>query len=68
MSGCRSCKNCASDPKQNVWNEGVDLVAGDWRGSYEIERYLDPAASAPAAGNPLGPYKFRILSARQFAP
>jgi len=56
------------DPNQNVWNEGVDLVQGDWRGSYEIERYLDPAATAPVAGSPLGPYKFRIVSSRQFAP
>jgi uncharacterized protein (TIGR02600 family) len=56
------------DPNQNVWNEGVDLVQGDWRGSYEIERYLDPAATAPVAGSPLGPYKFRIVSARRFAP
>ncbi len=56
------------DPHQNVWNEGVDLVLGDWRGSYEIERYLDPAAAAPAAGQPLGPYKFRIVSSRRFAP
>jgi uncharacterized protein (TIGR02600 family) len=58
----------ARDPNQNVWNEGVDVVLGDWRGSYEIERYLDPAAPAPAAGSPLGPYKFRIVSARRFAP
>ncbi len=57
-----------SDPNQNVWNEGVDLVKGDWRGSYEIERYLDPTATAPAAGQPLGPYKFRIVSSRRFAP
>jgi uncharacterized protein (TIGR02600 family) len=56
------------DPNQNVWNEGTDLVLGDWRGSYEIERYLDPAAVAPAPGTPLGPYKFRIVSARRFAP
>jgi uncharacterized protein (TIGR02600 family) len=56
------------DPNQNVWNEGVDLVQGDWRGSYEIERYLDPAAAAPVAGQPLGPYKFRIVSSRRFAP
>jgi hypothetical protein len=61
-------KKLARDPNQNVWNEGVDLVQGDWRGSYEIERYLDPAATAPVAGSPLGPYKFRIVSARQFAP
>ena len=61
-------KKLPQDPNQNVWNEGVDLVLGDWRGSYEIERYLDPAASAPVAGTPLGPYKFRIVSARRFAP
>jgi uncharacterized protein (TIGR02600 family) len=56
------------DPNQNIWNEGVDLVQGEWCGSYEIERYLDPAASAPAAGSPLGPYKFRVVSSRRFAP
>jgi uncharacterized protein (TIGR02600 family) len=51
-----------------VWREGVDRVLGEWRGSYEIERYLDPAAPAPAAGAPLGPYKFRIVSAQRFTP
>jgi uncharacterized protein (TIGR02600 family) len=56
------------DPNQNVWNEGVDLVQGDWRVSYEIERYLDPVATAPVAGQPLAPYKFRIVSSRRFAP
>jgi len=61
-------KKLTGDPNQNVWNEGVDLVLGDWRGSYEIERYLDPAATAPASGQPLGPYKFRIVSSRRFAP
>ncbi len=58
----------ARDPQQNVWKAGTDVVLGDWRGSYEIERYLDPAATAPAAGQPLGPYRFRIVSARRFAP
>jgi len=56
------------DPSQNIWNEDTDLVLGDWRGEYEIERYLDPAASAPAAGSPLGPYDFRIVSRRRFTP
>ncbi len=60
------------DPQQNVWKEGTDLVLGDWRGSYEIERYLDPAATAPASGpsaaQPLGPYRYRIVSSRRFAP
>jgi uncharacterized protein (TIGR02600 family) len=57
-----------SDPQQNVWKEDTDLVLGDWRGSYEIERYLDPSATAPKAGQPLGPYHFRIISARRFTP
>jgi uncharacterized protein (TIGR02600 family) len=61
-------KKIPNDPQQGVWKEGVDVVLGDWRGSYEIERYLDPAASAPVTGQPLGPYKFRIVSARRFAP
>jgi len=51
-----------------TWREGVDRVLGEWRGSYEIERYLDPAAKAPAAGAPLGPYKFRTVSAKRFTP
>jgi len=57
-----------NDPDQNIWKEGKDLIVGDWRGSYEIERYLDPNATAPVVGQPLGPYKFRIVSCRQFAP
>ena len=61
-------KKLPGDPQQNVWKEGADLILGDWRGSYEIERYLETAAPAPAAGTPLGPYKFRIVSARRFAP
>jgi uncharacterized protein (TIGR02600 family) len=62
------------DPQQNVWKEGTDIVLGDWRGSYEIERDLDPAASPPAAatattpGQPLGPYRFRIVSSQRFSP
>jgi uncharacterized protein (TIGR02600 family) len=61
-------KKLTHDPDQNVWKDASDLVLGEWRGSYEIERYLDPAAAAPAAGSPLGPYKFRIVSKSRFAP
>jgi uncharacterized protein (TIGR02600 family) len=61
-------KKLTRDPQQNVWNDATDLVLGEWRGSYEIERYLDPTAPAPAAGTPLGPYKFRIVSKTRFAP
>jgi uncharacterized protein (TIGR02600 family) len=61
-------KKLTHDPDQNVWKEGTDVVLGDWRGSYEIERYLDPSAKAPVAGSPLGPYKFRIVSTHAFTP
>ena len=43
-------------------------MLGEWRGAYEIERYLDPAAVAPSAGSALGPYYFRIVSKKRFAP
>jgi len=61
-------KKLSNDPNQGIWHEGTDLVLGDWRGSYEIERYLDPSAQAPAAGQPLGPYRYRIVSSRRFTP
>jgi uncharacterized protein (TIGR02600 family) len=58
--------NDGSNPA--IWREGVDRVLGEWRGSYEIERYLDPNAVAPKSGVPMGPYKFRIVSAQRFTP
>jgi len=61
-------KKLPGDPNQNVWNPATDQVLGEWRGEYEIERYLDPAAPAPIAGSPLSPYDFRIVSKRRFAP
>ena len=57
-----------ADPTPNVWNEGSDIVVGEWRGACEIERFLDPTASAPMAGSPLGPYDFRLVSRQRFAP
>ncbi len=59
----------SGDPEQNVWKEGGRSRARRLRGSYEIERYLDPKATAPTTGKPqLGPYLFRIVSSRRFAP
>ena len=63
----------------NVFKDGQDQVVGEFRGSYVIERYLDPATAGfylngnPSApmnttdrGAQLGPYKFRIISSKQF--
>jgi len=66
-------KKLSTDPNQGVWNEDTDLVLGDWRGSYEIERYIDPATAAvtsPVPGQPgkLGPYHIRIVSSHRFSP
>ncbi len=60
-----------SDPHQNVWDPDTDLVLGDWRGSYVLERYLDPAATAVATGSGpavLGPYHFRVVRTVRFTP
>ena len=61
----------------NVFKNGQDQVIGEFRGSFVIERYLDPATAGfylsgtiPAAvntpGAQLGPYKFRVISSKQF--
>jgi len=57
------------------WVEGRDVVTGEFRGSYLIERYLHPAdsdipdyatATTPANLNQF--YRFRIITAKQFNP
>lgn len=56
--------------------DGRDQIAGEWRGSFQIERYIDPNDSTLAgvdfASTPLkslGPYyRFRVLTSSQFAP
>jgi len=58
------------------WREGTDVITGEYRGSQIIERYVDPNdttipdfAANPSTTQTLAPYyKFRILSAKQFAP
>jgi uncharacterized protein (TIGR02600 family) len=55
---------------------GRDQITGEWRGSYQIERYIDPkdpqfASVDFASGSlkSLGPYyRFRILGTTTFAP
>lgn len=59
--------------------EGKDQITGEFRGSFIIERYLDPGADSlfKADGTPaaetdpdsmVGPYKFRIIRSKRFAP
>jgi len=64
---------------------GEDQVTGEFRGSFVVERYLDPASAGfvdangqtSSGGVPyteaspnvtLGPYRFRVISSKQFAP
>jgi uncharacterized protein (TIGR02600 family) len=64
------------------WQEGTDVITGEYRGSQTVERYVDANGATDASGNPLpnfadpsnytktlAPfYKFRVISTRQFAP
>jgi uncharacterized protein (TIGR02600 family) len=62
---------------QTQWDESKDKVVATYRGSTTIERYVNPrdpsipdytGVSLPlSTGNAL-PYKFRIISQRQFSP
>jgi uncharacterized protein (TIGR02600 family) len=58
-----------------TWVEGKDLIAGEYRGSQTVERYVDPNnPNFPDFADPTNTqsidsfYKFRVVSAKQFAP
>jgi uncharacterized protein (TIGR02600 family) len=66
---------------QNQWSETTGVVAGEYRGSTTLERYLDPTVSTipdyASATNPLDPtndpsldtfYQWRTVSNNAFAP
>lgn len=74
----QSINKSASTPA-NEFVEGRDQITGEFRGSFLIERYLDPNADSliDANGNPtseldpngmVGPYKFRVVNSKKFAP
>ena len=64
----------------NQFVEDKDQVTGEFRGSFIVQRYLDPnsdslvLADGKTPGTELdpnsmvGPYKFRIVSSKRFAP
>jgi uncharacterized protein (TIGR02600 family) len=65
----QSLKKVVNDKDQNIFKEGKDLVTGDFRGSFVVERYLDPNTQTfdeSDASATLGPYKFRVISSKQF--
>ena len=64
-----------------TWDESVGVVEGEYRGSYAVERFIDPndsrfttgTTSHPLPYNPdtdnLNPlYKYRIVETKKFAP
>lgn len=71
-------KNSADSGKY-VFRNARDQVSGEFRGSFLLDRYLDPnlANLVDINGNPtaetdpnaaLGPYRFRVVSSKQFTP
>ena len=74
-----SGSSAASNPA--LFRNGIDQITGEYRGSYVVERYLDPntcgfyqGATPDTNTNPeqdatstLGPYKYRILNTKQFS-
>lgn len=54
--------------KPGEWVEGKDKVSGEYRGSFVIERYLDPNLDSYNVSQPLTAYKFRTLSTKHFTP
>jgi uncharacterized protein (TIGR02600 family) len=66
-------------PRQaDIWNEGSDTIAAEYRGSISIERFIDPNSSAipdyAAAADPGAEpgldtfYRWRVINNRTFAP
>lgn len=60
----------------NVWDEALDLVLSEYRGSSVVERYIDPEDSRlqSSSSSPVNPdttsleelYKLRVLSTKKF--
>lgn len=73
-------KKASNDRDKFVFKNNRDQVTGEFRGSFQIERYLDPNLAGFVKGaneepttesDPdarLGPYRFRVVSSKQFTP
>jgi len=51
------------------FNSARDRIGGEFRGSFVIERYLDPNVQTydPNRAGGLGPYKMRVISSKQIS-
>lgn len=64
----------SKDTNPTKWDEELDRVWGEYRGSYMIERYIDPKDSkikdyATSESTPLSShYQFRVIQSKQFIP
>jgi len=64
----------------SVFVDNVDQITSEYRGSYIVQRYLDPnsdslvkadgktAGSETDPNSMVGPYKFRVVATKRFAP
>lgn len=59
------------------WEEGKNIILGEYRGSTTIERYIDPsdarlvtkmAETAPNKQSLEDIYRFRVVDSKRFAP
>ncbi len=60
----QSLRKSATSP-EGEFGDGQGAATGEWRGSFLVERYLDPASQTVQPGTPLGPYKLRVISSRK---
>jgi hypothetical protein len=54
--------------KADEWTEGKDIITSEYRGSFSIERFLNPNITSYDEKDPLTDYKFRVVDTKQFAP
>lgn len=70
----QSLAKISADPDQASFKEGADQVTGEFRGSFSIERYVDPSDptipdfAANREETLDAHYRFRVLSSKRFVP
>ena len=65
----QTLKKIVTDPDQGLFKTARDQVTSEFRGSFVVERYLDPNLQQFDESDQsavLGPYRFRVVSSKQF--